>query len=60
MTRASLRGSDGHDSGRIHLVRPSRTPGYSVLMCDGRAVESYRLIPHDIGPTCKRCKAVQG
>jgi hypothetical protein len=56
-TRASLRNADGYDSGRIHLARPSRMVGYSVLSCDGRAVETYRLIAHDIGPTCKRCKA---
>ena len=57
-TRASLRNPAGHDASRIHLVRPSRMSGYSVLLCSGRAVETFRPVPHGIGPTCRKCKAL--
>lgn len=59
--RVSARNAAGHDAGRIHLaaretLRDGTTTRYHLTAC-GLTIGQYGTVAHDIGPTCKRCKA---
>jgi hypothetical protein len=59
--RRSLRNASGYDAGSIHATRPVQVQRggwreYHETAC-GRYIGQYGTVPHDIGPTCKRCKA---
>lgn len=43
--------------GTTHLARRSRRPGFTVLGCSGRAMDSTRLMPADLEQlSCKSCR----
>jgi hypothetical protein len=52
--RVSRRDVAGHDAGRIHLARP-RDDRYDTAC--GLTIGQYGVVEHQIGPTCRMCRA---